>query len=162
MYVSSSKLGPGQLQHCILPWTEAVNCFREKPVPWDVHCTAVNVTDGSVTLAFIHTLYYALQYIKPGHVCSQGVNLGLEQVRAGGASVSEEPLGSMRRPTAKRLSEAKYCLCVCVFSICGAYLLLLILVCIYVIYISQWYVIHDYVCICILYMYVYIRIQYGM
>ena len=86
-------------------------------MPWDVHCTAVNVTDGTVTLAFIHTLYYALQCIKPGHVCNQGVSLGLEQVRAGGASVSEEPLSSMRRTIAKRLSEAKVRMCVCAFSV---------------------------------------------
>ena len=48
------QLHARQLEHYILPLTEALNCFRENPVPWDVHCTAVHVTDGTVTLAFIH------------------------------------------------------------------------------------------------------------
>ena len=33
------------------------------------------------------------------------------QARAGGASFTEEPLSSMRRTIAKRLSEAKVCVC---------------------------------------------------
>ena len=93
----------------------------------DIHCTAVNVmddtvytclytyciTDGTVTLAFIHILCYALQYIKIGHVCSQGVNVGREQVRAGGTPFTEELLSSMRRTIAMTLSEVKVCVCVC-------------------------------------------------
>ena len=59
----------------------------------------------------------------------------LQQVRAGGASFSEEPLSSMRRTIARRLSETKYYLFVCVFSILGTYLLLLIVVHVFVTYI---------------------------
>ena len=40
------------------------------------------------------------------------------QARAGGTSFTEEPLSSMRRTIAKRLSEAKVCVCVCVVSAC--------------------------------------------
>ena len=36
------------------------------------------------------------------------------QAKAGGAPFTEEPLSSMRRTIAKRLSEAKVCVC-CVF-----------------------------------------------
>ena len=46
---------------------------------------------------------------------SKGVGGAARQVRAGGAPFTEEPLSSMRRTIAKRLSEAKvFCMRVCV------------------------------------------------
>ena len=45
---------------------------------------------------------------------SKGVGGAARQVRVGGAPFSEEPLSSMRRTIAKRMSEAKVlCMCVC-------------------------------------------------
>ena len=40
------------------------------------------------------------------------------QANAGGAPFTKEPLSSMRRTIAKRLREAKVCVCVCVVSAC--------------------------------------------
>ena len=47
-------------------------------------------------------------------VKSKGVGGVTRQARTGGTPFTEEPLSSMRRTIAKRLSEAKVCACVCV------------------------------------------------
>ena len=36
---------------CSLPETEPLNWCREEPMPWDVHCMTVNVTDSALSLA---------------------------------------------------------------------------------------------------------------
>ena len=46
------------------------------------------ITDGTVTLAFTRILCYALQCIKPGHVCNQGSSFF-------GAGASEGRKGSI-------------------------------------------------------------------
>ena len=53
-------------------------------------------------------------------VQSKRVCEATRQAKAGGAPFTEEPLSSMRRTIAKRLSEAKVCVCVyvCVVRIC--------------------------------------------
>ena len=64
-------------------------------------------------------------------VKSKGVGGVTRQARTGGTPFTEEPLSSMRQTIAKRLSEAKVCVCVvCVFVSLGVFGLYLCAVCV--------------------------------
>ena len=78
-------------------------------------------------------------------------------MRAGRAPFSEEPLSSMRRTIAKRMSEAKNFLCMCVFKyFWGLFTIINCNVCLCDLYLSVTCVclFRDYGCIGILYNYV--------